>query len=251
MNNTIRKKAWICAAIALVILVVDQWLKIWVKTHMMLADDIPLIGDWCRLHFIENIGFAFGTSFGGGLGKLVLTLIRLFASAFLLWFLVSQMRKNASWLLLLSLTLIIVGAVGNLIDSCFYGLIFSESDYNKLAVLFPPEGGYTGFMKGKVVDMWYFPLFTATWPQWMPFVGGNTFEFFNAIFNVADAAVTVGVVLLIIDQFFIKKETPGEAKEADGEAIEANAPQTAPAAPQNGANGGATTAAEAPSEPVA
>lgn len=225
----IKKKAWLCAIIIAVVLIIDQVVKLWVKTHMQIGEEIPLIGDWCLLHFVENEGMAFGMKLGGSIGKLLLSLFRIVASAALMWFLVRLVRKNSRSLLLISLSLIFCGAVGNLIDSMFYGLIFNQSYYS-VATPFPPEGGYAGFLYGRVVDMFYFPLIDTTWPEWMPFVGGNRFRFFNAIFNVADAAITIGVILLIIDQLFFakeekeengEKEHKNEAKSADTPTVEA------------------------------
>ncbi len=209
-----KKRIWLCAAILAAILIVDQVVKIMVKTHMHIGEDIPLIGEWCRLHFIENEGFAFGTSFGGTIGKYFLTMFRIVASVAIGWIIVNQIKKNGRTSLILCLTLILAGAVGNIIDCCLYGLIFSESYYD-IAVLFPPEGGYAPFLQGKVVDMFYFPLFEFDWPQWVPFVGGNHFEFFSAIFNVADSAITIGVIWLLIDQIFLvpsKKKAEEEEK---------------------------------------
>ena len=146
------------------ILVADQIVKIWVKTHMYMGQEIPLIGDWCLMHFIENEGFAFGTSFGGTGGKLVLTLFRLVASGAILWYLLHSLKKGMRTSFAVCVSLVLVGAVGNLVDSCFYGLIFSESTLH-VATLFPPEGGYAPLMQGKVVDMFYFPLFEFNWPS--------------------------------------------------------------------------------------
>lgn len=186
-----KKQTLIVATIIPIILVADQVLKIWVKTHMQIGEEIPLIGSWCLLHFVENEGMAFGMSFGGNIGKLFLTIFRMIASAAVMWGIVHYIRKGASTLLIVSLSLIFVGAIGNLIDCCFYGLIFNESYYS-VAQLFPPEGGYAPFFYGRVVDMFYFPLFEFDWP-W-----GGHFLFFNAIFNIADAAITIGIGILLI-----------------------------------------------------
>ena len=209
MNKT--KTARTVAIIAAAILIVDQIVKILVKTHMQIGEDIPVF-DWFRIHFIENEGFAFGMALGGAVGKIALTLLRLVASVFIVWLIVRLIKRESRLSLIYSLTLIVAGAVGNLIDSCFYGLIFNESYYS-VATLFPPEGGYGLFLQGRVVDMFYFPLFELDWPQWIPFIGGQHFEFFNAIFNVADASITIGVVWLIIDQLFLSTKKKEEATE--------------------------------------
>lgn len=185
------------------ILIIDQIVKIWVKTSMQIGEEIPLIGDWCLLHFIENEGMAFGMAFGGTIGKYALSIFRIVASGAILWYLIHLIRKGETRTSIIAcISMIFVGAVGNLVDSCFYGLIFNESYYS-VAQLFPAEGGYAPFLQGRVVDMFYFPLIDTTWPEWMPLLGGKHFVFFNAIFNVADASITIGVIWLLIDQLFI------------------------------------------------
>jgi len=220
MKDIIKKRYLICTLLFAVVLIADQALKIWVKTHMLIGDYIPLIGQWCQLHFIENEGMAFGILLGGDTGKLILSLVRLAASIFIIYLIAKYIKKPETRMtLIISMTLILVGAIGNLIDSCFYGLIFSES-YPTLATMFPEGGGYGSFLHGRVVDMFYFPLFEFDWPQWIPIIGGDHFEFFSAIFNVADSAITIGVILLIIDQLFL---APRDKKETDADGNDTHA----------------------------
>ena len=213
MNNSVRKKSIVCFSLIPVVLILDQVIKIWVKTHFAIGDGFNMIGDWCRILFVENEGIAFGISFGDGVGKLILTLFRLVASVIILILLIKWIKKDHRMLFLVSISLIFVGAVGNLIDSCFYGLVFSESSHNQIATLFPDGGGYGNFLYGRVVDMFFFPLFEWNWPEWLPWLGGEHAEFFNAIFNLADSAVCVGVVLLVIDQ--LKNDKKKDEKEGE------------------------------------
>ncbi len=194
------------------LIVIDQVVKILVKTNMHIGEEIFVLGSWFRIHFLENNGIAFGMLAGGGMagfGKIMLTLLRIVASIALAWYLVRSARRGARTPFLIYLSLILAGAVGNVIDSCFYGLIFNTPSY-EVATLFPEGGGYGSFMQGKVVDMFYFPIFEFFWPEWIPFIGGQHFEFFSAIFNVADACITVGVAWFIIDQLLIQKEAKTE-----------------------------------------
>jgi signal peptidase II len=182
-----------------VILIADQILKIWVKTHLVIGEEIPLFGKWGTIHFIENNGMAFGMEMGGKPGKLILSIFRIIAIFGIAWFLNSLIAKKANLGLILAVSAIIAGAVGNIIDSSFYGLIFSES-YNQSAILFPPGGGYSSFLHGRVVDMLYFPVINTTWPDWSPFRPGESFIFFRPVFNIADSAITCGVAVILLFQ---------------------------------------------------
>jgi signal peptidase II len=183
----------------LLILLVDQVLKIWVKTHMTIGQEIHLFGNWGLLHFIENNGMAFGMEMGGKPGKLILSVFRIAAIFGIGWFLSSLIRKKANPELILAVSAILAGAAGNILDSAFYGMIFSES-YNQHAILFPPGGGYSSFLHGRVVDMFYFPVINTHWPQWSPFRPGESFVFFRPVFNVADSSITCGVTAIILFQ---------------------------------------------------
>ena len=193
------------SAVILAVLVIDQIIKIWVKLHMTIGQEIAVAGDWFKLLFIENNGMAFGWLDGGGL-KLALSIFRILAVIFLFIVLVRLSRKDTKFGVLLGLSLIIAGAMGNIIDSVFYGRVFSESTYTQLATIFPEGGGYASLLHGKVVDMFYFPIInvgreSASWLPDFFFGPDDRFIFFRPIFNFADAAITVGVFYMILFQW--------------------------------------------------
>jgi signal peptidase II len=200
-----KRKSQLAWIIIIAVLFIDQLLKIWVKTHMYLGQEFK-ITDWFIIHFTENRGMAFGFELGDGdHAKLFLSLFRLAAIGAIGYYLYTLIRKNAPVGLIVCISLIFAGAIGNMIDSAFYGLIFNES-YYQVAQMFPPEGGYAGFLHGKVVDMFYFPIIQTTLPAWIPFWGGQEFVFFRPVFNIADSCITIGVITLLIFQkkFFPK-----------------------------------------------
>lgn len=194
--------------IILIILIIDQLSKIYIKTNFFYGEEV-VVFDWFRIHFIENNGMAWGAEFGGRTGKLFLTIFRLFAITGIGYWLYSSVRKNASKVLIWAIALIFAGAMGNIIDSVFYGVIF-DTPANGVATLFAEEP-YGELFYGKVVDMLYFPMWSGNLPEWLPFWGGEYFTFFNAIFNVADTAISTGVGLLI---FFNKKAFPKENEQS-------------------------------------
>ena len=181
------------------ILIADQILKIWIKTHMVIGEEIPVFGNWGMIHFVENNGMAFGMEMGGKPGKLILSIFRIIAIIAIGYFLNSIIRKNVNLGLILAVSAIFAGAIGNIIDSAFYGMIFSES-YIQPAVLFPPGGGYSSFLHGRVVDMFYFPIINTHWPDWSPIRPGESFIFFRPVFNIADSSITCGVISIILFQ---------------------------------------------------
>ena len=190
--------------IVLTTLVLDQALKIWVKTHMYLGQEYQIF-DWFYIHFTENNGMAFGMEFGGDWGKLGLSLFRIVFVVFMASFLLKLIRKNADKVLIISLSLVLAGAIGNIIDGTFYGILFSES-YRQLATFLPEAGGYAPLFFGKVVDMFYFPIYKGYLPEWIPFWGGDYFVFFRPVFNIADSAISIGVAIMVIFQKKVIKE---------------------------------------------
>lgn len=196
--------------IVLLILIIDQSVKIWVKTTMQIGEEFPMLGmRWAMIHFVENEGMAFGWKIPATYGKLILSLFRLGAIVFLIYLIRQLLAAGAGKGLLTCFALIFAGAMGNIIDSAFYGMLFSASHYHGgVATMFPPEGGYAGFLHGKVVDMLYFPIIESSWPQWMPWVGGDSFLFFRPVFNIADASITTGVIILLLfyRSFFLQEQ---------------------------------------------
>jgi len=213
------KKSTAVLITILTILIIDQLVKIYVKTHIHYGDGFDMLGlSWAKIHFVENEGMAFGLSFGGLTGKYILSIFRIIMVVFLFYILRNLIKHKETYGLIISFSMIIAGALGNIIDSMFYGLIFSESYFHGgLATMFPPEGGYGSFLTGKVVDMLYFPMIDTVLPEWIPLWGGERFEFFRPVFNIADSAITVGVAsILLFHRRFFNSETVKEEKHDGG-----------------------------------
>lgn len=204
----------------LLILFADQALKYFIKTNYTLGEEHNVMGTWFRLHFVENEGMAWGLKFGGDFGKIILTLFRLVAVIWGTFYLRNIIEKKYHPGFIICAALIYAGAMGNLIDSMFYGLIFNESDAYTTAALFPPEGGYASFLHGRVVDMLYFPIIETSYPSWFPVASwrGQPFEFFSPVFNLADASISTGVIALLVFQkkiFPHKHEKPHAVVETE------------------------------------
>lgn len=206
MKKTVKGRWLIVLGVLLVL--TDQVIKVLVKTGMTIGEHFSVIGDWFQILFVENEGMAFGMAFGGAVGKLLLSLFRIILCAALVWWISSLCEKNARTPsgqeppvpsgVLVGLTLITAGALGNILDCLFYGLVFGESTFTDVAAF---GGHYAGFLFGKVVDMFYFPIIDTTWPSWMPWIGGTRFTFFDPVFNFADSCVTVGAFYLVLFQW--------------------------------------------------
>lgn len=198
-------------SIGIVLLLIDQWSKVYVKTHFSLSEEVNVFGNWFKLHFLENYGMAFGIEFGGEWGKIILTLFRIIFCGVIIYYIASLIKAKAHLGYTISWTMILVGALGNIIDSVFYGVLFSKSDLWSLATFLPAEGGYASWFHGSVVDMLYFPILHGTFPEWLPIWGGESFEFFRPVFNVADATISVGFVLILLFQkAFTEQSSPKE-----------------------------------------
>ncbi len=209
--------------IIFLILIADQVLKIWIKTTMSLGDEFVVFKDWFILHFVENNGMAFGFEFAGEYGKMFLSIFRILAVVAIGWYLFKLAKqKEIPFGFIASISLIFAGAIGNIIDSLFYGMIFQDS-YGQVSAIFPEGGGYAGFLHGKVVDMFYFPLINGSYPGWLPFVGGNQFIFFRPVFNIADSAITVGIfsILIFYRRYFntVEKKTEEESTVQNTETV--------------------------------
>ena len=202
-------KGTVLLLVGIGLVIIDQVIKILVKTNMSIGENFNVIGQWFKIYFIENEGMAFGMKFGGSVGKFMLSLFRIVLFGALVYWIRALLKKPGTPSgVTVGLTLIAAGALGNIIDCLFYGILFSESTYSMVAEFLPVGGGYAPFFFGKVVDMFYFPIIDTTFPEWMPLIGGNPFRFFAPVFNFADSCVTCGALYLIFFQwkFFAKEE---------------------------------------------
>jgi signal peptidase II len=187
------------SVLVVALLIIDQVIKLLVKTNMTLGQSIHVFGDWFQIYFIENNGMAFGMQFGGHIGKYLLSIFRIVLVGVIIVYINRLLKKpETPWGVLVGLSAIMCGALGNIVDSLFYGLIFSESTFTQVAQLFPEGGGYAPFLQGRVVDMLYFPLIDTDLPSWVPFWGGRHIIFFRPIFNFADSCITCGAIYLLI-----------------------------------------------------
>lgn len=209
----------IALAVIFSVLIADQVIKIYVKTHFYLGEEHEIL-PWFKIHFTENAGMAFGYEFGGAWGKLMLSLFRIAAAVFGVWYLRDIIRKRMHIGYIAAIGFIFAGAVGNIIDSMFYGLLFTDSAMGP-AVFMPSEGGYESFLHGRVVDMFYFPIAEGRFPEWVPVWGNEHFIFFRPVFNLADAAITTGVLMILL---FQKRFFSGPAAKESAEPSQVSQP---------------------------
>ena len=204
------KRSQLAILIITLVLLLDQIIKIWIKTTYQIGEGVNILGiSWARILFVENEGMAFGMQLGGDYGKVLLTIFRLIAVFFIGYYLFTLIKTRASKGLIISIALVFSGAMGNIIDSIFYGVLFSDSTAGNIAQFMPEAGGYATLLHGHVVDMFYFPMFEGKYADWIPFLGGKYYLFFRPVFNVADSAITTGVLSILIFQrkiFGNKKE---------------------------------------------
>jgi signal peptidase II len=182
----------------------------------MLGDEIIIAKNWFILHFVENNGMAFGLEFGNHIGKYFLSVFRIVAVGGIGWYISKLWKRDVPFGIIACFSMIMAGAIGNILDSAFYGLIFNES-YGHIANLFPAGGGYASFLQGRVVDMFYFPLISGHYPSWLPFVGNDDFIFFRPVFNLADSSITIGIISILIfhRKFFEEKHSPATTESVE------------------------------------
>lgn len=219
MSISKKHTAIIASGIVALILLADQSLKIWVKTSMLMYERIQLAGDWAYLLFTENDGMAFGFD---GIATFFLALFRLGAIAFIGYYLLRLIRTSRPLGYIVCMTLVLAGALGNVIDNCFYGLLFTASTPDQLAQLVPMGEGYGSFLSGHVVDMFHFPIIDTILPDWLPFKGGERFIFFSPIFNIADAAISCGAIAIALfyrQQLAMDLEKPKQEEDAEHSSI--------------------------------
>ncbi len=202
--------------IIFLVLLIDQLIKIYIKTHFFLGEENHIAGNWFIIHFTENNGMAYGMEFGGQFGKLFLSAFRIIAIGAIGWYLWSITKKKEDKLYIICIALIFAGALGNIIDSVFYGVIFSDSNFG-IATFMPEAGGYSSFLHGKVVDMFYFPIIEGHYPAWFPFWGNEELVFFRPVFNFADTSISIAVGIIILNQkrFFSKKNEEKQTTSVD------------------------------------